>query len=73
MPLIGTHSEVFHCDEVLATTMLLYTNRFRNAAIVRSRDQQVLDTMDIVCDVGGEFDAERLRFDHHQKSFNTYW
>ena len=73
MPLIGTHSEVFHCDEVLATTMLLYTSRYRNAAIVRSRDQQVLDTMDIVCDVGGEFDAEKLRFDHHQKSFNTYW
>ena len=24
--LIGTHSDAFHCDEVLATTMLLYTN-----------------------------------------------
>ncbi len=23
--IVGTHSEVFHCDEVLATTMLLYT------------------------------------------------
>ena len=28
IPLIGTHSEVFHCDEVLATTMLLYTKEF---------------------------------------------
>ena len=23
--LIGTHSDAFHCDEVLATTLLLYT------------------------------------------------
>lgn len=29
--------------------------------------------MDIVCDVGSVFDAEKLRFDHHQRSFNTYW
>lgn len=26
--LIGTHSDVFHTDEVLATTMLLYTFEF---------------------------------------------
>jgi uncharacterized UPF0160 family protein len=24
-PIIGTHSGTFHCDEVLACTMLLYT------------------------------------------------
>jgi len=23
--LIGTHSDAFHCDEILATTMMLYT------------------------------------------------
>ena len=53
--------------------MLLYTNKFRNAAIVRSRNDAVLDTLDIVCDVGAVFDPERFRFDHHQKSFDTYW
>lgn len=63
--MIGTHSEVFHCDEVLATTMLLYTDRFRDAAIVRTRNDAVLDTLDIVCDVGAVFDVEKLRFDHH--------
>eukprot|EP00347_Sterkiella_histriomuscorum_P010961 403374276 len=73
VPLIGTHSEVFHCDEVLATTMLLYTHKFQNAAIVRTRNDAVLDTLDIVCDVGAVFDVEKNRFDHHQKSFNTYW
>ena len=36
--LIGTHSEMFHCDEVMATTMLLYTKEYANAAIVRTRN-----------------------------------
>lgn len=56
---------MFHCDEVLATTMLLYTKEFENSVIVRSRNQEILDTLDIVCDVGGVFDVEKKRFDHH--------
>ena len=54
--IIGTHSEVFHCDEVLATTMLLYTKEFENSAIIRTRNQEVLDQLDIVCDVGAVID-----------------
>ncbi|CDW84406.1 UNKNOWN [Stylonychia lemnae] len=73
VPIIGTHSQSFHCDEVLATAMLLYTNKFKDSAIVRTRDDKLFDTFDIICDVGAVFDAEKLRFDHHQKSFNTYW
>lgn len=71
--IIGTHSEVFHCDEVLATTMLLYTKEYANAVIVRTRNQEVLDQLDIVCDVGGVFDKSKNRFDHHQRSFNMSW
>lgn len=41
--IIGTHSEVFHCDEVLATTMLLYTQSYADSAIIRTRSQDVLD------------------------------
>lgn len=26
--LVGTHSDCFHCDEVMATSMLLYTQEF---------------------------------------------
>ena len=70
---IGTHSEVFHCDEVLATTMLLHTKEYKDAVIVRTRNQEVLDQMDIVCDVGGVFDPAKSRFDHHQRSFNMTW
>lgn len=31
---------------------------------------QLLDTLDAVLDVGGEYDPSRDRYDHHQKGFN---
>lgn len=40
---------------------------------MRSRDQKVLDTLDILVDVGSEYIPETLRFDHHQKSFTDTW
>ena len=39
--LIGTHSEGFHCDEVVATMMLLYTEQFKNSMIVRTRNEAI--------------------------------
>lgn len=71
--LIGTHSETFHCDEVMATSMLLRTKEFKNSIIVRTRDQAILDELDIQCDVGGEFDPAKKRFDHHQRTFKHHW
>ncbi len=41
--------------------------------IVRTRDQDVLNTLDIIVDVGAEYAPEKLRFDHHQKSFTDTW
>ena len=71
--LIGTHSEAFHCDEVLATSMLLRTKEFANSIIVRTRDQTIIEQLDIVADVGGTFDHEKHRYDHHQKTFTHTW
>ena len=71
--IIGTHSEVFHCDEVLATTMLLYTQSYADSAIIRTRNQDVLDQLDIVVDVGSVFEVSKNRLDHHQRSFNMTW
>jgi uncharacterized UPF0160 family protein len=71
--LIGTHSEVFHCDEVLACSILLRTDQFKKSIIVRTRDQELLDQLDIQCDVGGVFDPKKNRFDHHQKTFEHTW
>lgn len=67
---IGTHSGTFHCDEALACAMLKCLPQYKNAEIVRSRDQQVLDGCDIVVDVGAEYNPENHRYDHHQRTFS---
>ena len=53
--------------------MLLYTDRFANPLIVRTRDQAALETFDILVDVGSVYDFSTLRLDHHQKSFTDTW
>ncbi len=65
---VGTHSGTFHADDVLAFALI---QRFvdSDAEVVRTRDRGLLDTCDIVIDVGGEYSPEAMRFDHHQKSY----
>lgn len=54
---VGTHSGRFHADEVMSTALL---KELFNIEVVRSRDSEVLNQLDLVYDVGeGEFD-------HHQ-------
>lgn len=64
---IGTHDGEFHCDEVLAVSLLRLLPLYQTAKIVRTRDPVILNQCSIVVDVGGEFDPKRLRFDHHQR------
>jgi len=66
---IGTHNGHFHADEVLACAMLKMLPQYKDSEIVRSRDPKVLEGCDIVVDVGGEYQPEKFRFDHHQKTF----
>ncbi|MCX7749914.1 MAG: MYG1 family protein [Clostridia bacterium] len=54
---VGTHSGRFHADEVMATAIL---KEIFELEIVRTRDPEVLNGLDIVYDVGGG------EFDHHQ-------
>lgn len=61
---IGTHNGKFHSDDVFSVALL--TTLFPDAVVTRSRDQSVLDTLDLVLDVGGEYDISKNRFDHHQ-------
>lgn len=68
---IGTHSGSFHCDEALAVYMLKLLPEYKDASVTRTRDQAILDTMDIVVDVGGVYDPATHRYDHHQRSFDT--
>ncbi|XP_072828832.1 MYG1 exonuclease isoform X2 [Vicugna pacos] len=66
---IGTHNGTFHCDEALACALLRLLPEYRDAEIVRTRDPEKLASCDIVVDVGGEYDPQRHRYDHHQRSF----
>ncbi|XP_012263759.2 MYG1 protein C27H6.8 [Athalia rosae] len=67
--IIGTHSGCFHCDEALACYMLKLLPRYKNASIIRTRDPKILETCDIVVDVGGVYDPSKHRYDHHQREF----
>jgi uncharacterized UPF0160 family protein len=69
--LIGTHSGHFHADEALAVHMLRMLPTYASSSLVRTRDPAVLETCHTVVDVGGEYDAARNRYDHHQRGFAT--
>lgn len=65
---IITHNGTFHVDELLAIATL---DLFLNGApyeIIRTRDMEVIAAGDYVVDVGGIYDPEQNRFDHHQHS-----
>jgi uncharacterized UPF0160 family protein len=64
---IGTHNGTFHCDEVLACCMLRQLHEYKDAEIIRTRDQAALEECDIVVDVGGVYEPEKHRYDHHQR------
>jgi len=69
---IGTHNGHFHADEALAVYMLrTHVPTYAGAKLVRTRDPKKLDECHTVVDVGGEYDAARNRYDHHQRSFGT--
>jgi uncharacterized UPF0160 family protein len=67
--LVGTHSGCFHADEVLASTIAKYSNEFKDFWMVRSRNYEILNKADLVCDVGGIYDPATHRYDHHMKEF----
>ncbi len=66
---VGTHDGIFHCDEVLACYLLKLLPQYKNANIIRTRDENILKDCDIVVDVGGVYDPSTHRYDHHQRSF----
>ena len=64
---IGTHNGAFHCDEVLACSMLKMLPEYNDAEIIRTRAENILKTCDIVVDVGGKYEPSSHRYDHHQR------
>jgi len=62
---IATHNGNFHADDVFSIAAL--KNIFPSFTLIRTRDLDVIGKADIVIDVGGEYDADTGRFDHHQR------
>lgn len=64
-----THSGSFHADDVFAAAILhLYYKKIKKSyKLIRSVDQEVINAGHIVFDIGGEYNEETNRFDHHQK------
>ena len=62
---IATHNGNFHADDVFSVAAFkIICPSFK---LIRTRDSELITKADIVIDVGGEHDAERDRFDHHQR------
>lgn len=62
-----THSGGFHADELLSSVIL--TRLYPDATLIRSRDAAWITpgSGKIIYDVGGDYDADALIFDHHQR------
>lgn len=65
-----THDGSFHTDEVTATAVLRII--FKDVEIIRTRDVKEIEKGDIVYDVGAKYDGKKF-FDHHQRSFNSFF
>jgi uncharacterized UPF0160 family protein len=65
----GTHDGTFHADEATACALLLVFDLIDAAKITRTRDPEKLFACEYVCDVGGEYDPKKKRFDHHQVEY----
>lgn len=66
---VGTHDGSFHADEVTACALLETFDLIDRHKIIRTRNSQELIRCEYVCDVGGIYDPEKNRFDHHQSSY----
>jgi uncharacterized UPF0160 family protein len=62
---IVTHSGTFHADDVFAYSVL--RDALGAFEFVRTRDMALIDSADIVFDVGGIYDPSRGRYDHHMR------
>jgi len=64
--IVITHGGPFHIDEILAvaTIDILLKGEYE---LIRTRDPEIIKTGDYVVDVGGVYESENNKFDHHQE------
>lgn len=61
----GTHNGIFHCDEVVGIAILEISHMNTDVYVVRTRNFDELNKLDIVIDIGGGI------LDHHMAGFNV--
>ncbi len=68
MKTLITHNGKFHADDIFACAVIQLHLDMQNETytVIRTRDANQIAVADYVFDVGGEYDAARNRFDHHQ-------
>eukprot|EP00792_Barthelona_sp_PAP020_P005490 TRINITY_DN2670_c0_g1_i1.p1 TRINITY_DN2670_c0_g1~~TRINITY_DN2670_c0_g1_i1.p1 ORF type:complete len:311 (-),score=100.96 TRINITY_DN2670_c0_g1_i1:172-1104(-) len=66
---IVVHNGAMHADECACVWMLKQLPEFAEHEVVRTRDKDIIEHADIVCDVGDIYDHEKKRYDHHQSGF----
>lgn len=66
---IVTHNGSFHADDLFAAGVLTLVMQDENIPfeIIRTRDLEIIKNADYVFDVGGIYDPNINRYDHHQK------
>lgn len=66
--ILVTHNGSFHTDDIFACAALslLLEKEKKQFEIIRTRDEEIIKNADYVFDVGGVYDEEKNRFDHHQ-------
>jgi len=62
---IVTHNGNFHADDVFS--IAAFKSILPSFKLIRTRDLALIAKADIVIDVGGEYDPDTDRFDHHQR------
>ncbi|MBH0052077.1 MULTISPECIES: MYG1 family protein [unclassified Pseudoalteromonas] len=62
---VVTHNGNFHADDVFSIAVLKHI--LPAFKLVRTRDKALIESADIVVDVGGEYNPDTGRFDHHQR------
>jgi len=70
---ICTHHGTFHADEAMACAMLKCLPAYASLPVLRTRNQAEIEKGTVVVDVGGTYEPEKHRYDHHQRTFkDTY-
>lgn len=70
---IGIHNGKFHADDVLCVSLIRYFIT-KDVEIVRTRDEEILNSCDFVLDVGekDKITENQVCFDHHQEATKYY-